>query len=177
MFSALRLQPDRVATLSDLPSLLRRRLIQASGAFFLVHEVALAQLSGVAPAKAERLALSTFLDVLLPRDAHSGSATDLRVDQALWAFSRDDARFRQLLVQGSRWLNMTGGAGFADLTAAQQVQVVQWMSTADWNELPRRFYELVRQTAVETYYSDPRAWTGTGLQRPPQPVGYPPPWQ
>jgi hypothetical protein len=58
-----------------------------------------------------------------------------------------------------------------------QIKIVQWMSEADWNQIPRRFYELMRQVAIEVYYTDPAAWAGLALQRPPQPFGYPPPWQ
>jgi hypothetical protein len=114
---------------------------------------------------------------LLPRDALTGSATELRVDEQLWLLADSEARFRRLVVLGCQWLNMTGGPPFIELTAEQKIAVVEWMSRSDWNEVPRRFYELVRQTAVEVYYSDPAAWRGLSIERPPQPLGYLPPWQ
>jgi hypothetical protein len=114
---------------------------------------------------------------LLPRDALSGSATDLRVDERLWALAATEVRFRRLIELGCQWLNLTGGPPFTELAAEQQSAVVEWMSHADWDQIPRRFYELVRQTAVEVYYSDPAAWHGLPIDRPPQPLGYLPPWQ
>jgi hypothetical protein len=100
----------------------------------------------------------------------------VHADEKLWEFSEFDPRFRRLVELGCRWLNLTGGPPFAELTAEQQIAVVEWMSTSDWNQIPRRFYELVRQAAIELYYSDPAAWRGLPIERPPQPLGYPPPW-
>lgn len=125
----------------------------------------------------ERRTFSAFLDVLLPRDAYSGSASDLQVDNKLWVFAALDPRFMRLVELGCRWLNMTGQGGFGDLSVADQIRVVEWMSQSDWNQIPRRFYELVRQAAVETYYSEPAALAGLPINGPPQPLGYPPPWQ
>jgi hypothetical protein len=71
---------------------------------------------------------------------------------------------------------MTGGPPFCELAFDQQIAVVNWMAHADWNEVPRRFYELMRQVSIELYYSTPAAWHGLPIQRPPQPLGYPPPW-
>jgi len=129
------------------------------------------------PTALERATFAAFLDVLLPRDAYSGSATDLGVDAKLWSLAQIDLQFGRLLGVGCQWLNLTGATGFADLSERQKIAVVQWMSGADWNEVPRRFYELMRQAAVEVYYSEPAAWVGLAIQRPPQPLGYPPPWQ
>ena len=99
------------------------------------------------------------------------------MDAQLWALADADARFRRLIELGCQWLNMTGGPPFAELTAGQQIAVVEWMSHSDWSAVPRRFYELVRQTAVEVYYSNPATWRGLSIERPPQPLGYFPPWQ
>ena len=155
----------------------RRRLLKVVGAFFFSHALDIGQARADSPPAAlERTTFAAFLDVLLPRDALSGSATDLHVDDKLWEFAQSDARFRRLLGLGCQWLNLTGGPPFAELTAEQQIAVLEWMSTSDWNRIPRRFYELVRQAAIELYYSDPEAWHGLPIERPPQPLGYPPPW-
>ena len=155
----------------------RRRLLAIVGAFFLgqAFDVS-AAVAGAAPSSLEQTTFAAFLDVLLPRDDLSGSATDLRVDGQLWALAGDDARFRRLIELGCQWMNMTGGPPFTELSAGQQIAVVEWMSHSDWDQVPRRFYELVRQTAVTAYYSDPAAWRGMTIVRPPQPLGYPPPW-
>lgn len=164
----------------SLDSKLRRRLFKVAGAFFLSQTSSLGMALAAppsAPTTLERTTFAAFLDTLLPRDALSGSASDLKIDTGLWEFSRLDPRFLRLLELGCRWLNMTGGAGFADLSETQKIAIVEWMSTSDWNEVPRRFYELVRQAAITAYYSNPASWAGLPLQRPPQPFGYPPPWQ
>lgn len=156
----------------------RRRLLKIVGAFFLGRTFDISPaLAAPVPSALDRATFAAFLDILLPRDILSGSATDLRVDEKLWLLSDSEARFRRLVVLGCQWLNMTGGPPFTDLVVEQQVAVVEWMSQSDWDEVPRRFYELVRQTAVEVYYSDPSAWRGLSIERPPQPLGYLPPWQ
>lgn len=156
----------------------RRRLLKIIGVFFLgpAFDISPA-LAATAPSTLERATFAGFLDVLLPRDALSGSATDLRVDEELWGLADADARFRRLIELGCQWLNTTGGPPFTELTAEQQFTVVEWMSHSDWSQIPRRFYVLVRQTAVEVYYSNPAAWRGLPIDRPPQPLGYLPPWQ
>jgi hypothetical protein len=160
------------------PFVQRRRLIKIVGVFFLGQAFDLSPaLAASAPSPLERTTFAAFLDVLLPRDTLSGSATDLRVDQQLWALAVDEARFRRLIELGCQWLNLTGGPPFAQLAAEQQIAVVEWMSHSAWSQVPHRFYELVRQTAVEVYYSNPAAWRDLSINRPPQPLGYLPPWQ
>lgn len=158
-----------------LQPLERRRLLKIVGAFFCATAVWPADAKGTIQ-PSQRKTLSAFLDTLLPKDAFSGSATDLQVDSKLWAFAKTDARFAHLISLGCQWLNLTGGPPFAQLSMEQQIAVVEWMSQSDWNEIPRRFYELVRQLAAELYYSDPRSWAGLPIQHAPQPDGYPPPW-
>lgn len=161
----------------ELSSRSRRRLCKIVGAFFLGSSVKLASAATLAPPDPqERATLAAFLDTLLPRDELSGSATDLGTDRQLWAFSKTAPDFRKLVNYGCRWLNMTGGAQFSDLATEQQIAIVDWMSRADWNEIPRRFYELVRQVAIELYFSNPASVNGLPINRSPQPQGYPPPW-
>lgn len=156
----------------------RRRLLKIVGVFFLGQAFDISPAHAASsPSALERATFAAFLDVFLPRDALTGSATDLDVDKQLWEFSETEARFRRLIELGCQWLNLTGGPPFKELSDEQQIAVVEWMASSDWNQIPRRFYELVRQTAIELYYSDPRAWKGLPIARPPQPFGYPPPWQ
>lgn len=156
----------------------RRRLLQSIGAFFLASIAGSVPAldSSPVPSSRERVTLAHFLDVLLPRDEFSGSATDLGVDLEIWELAAADERFNRLLGFGCQWLDLTGGPPFHRLDPDQKDAVVQWMVESDWNQIPRRFYELVRQLAVTIYYADPRSWNGFPLHRPPQPDGYPPPW-
>lgn len=124
----------------------------------------------------DKSTFAAFLDTLIPRDSSSGSASDLRIDQGLWQIAGEDQRFHQLLQIGCQWLNMTGSTSFTNLPPEQKTAIVMWMAKSDWNQVPRRFYELVRQLALELYYSQPTTWGGLPIQSPPQPRGYPPPW-
>jgi hypothetical protein len=164
--------------MSFLVSETRRRLLKIVGVF-LFGEVSGIGMAWAAapPTKSESRTLAAFIDILIPRDALSGSATDLQVDAKLWEFSKSSIQFHRLVKLGCQWLNMTGGPPFPELHTDQQTAIVEWMAASDWNEVPRRFYELLRQAAAEIYYSDPAAWKGLAITQPPQPIGYPSPWQ
>lgn len=155
----------------------RRRCLKIVGALVL------GDVSGIGTAFAAarpnqniRNTLAAFVDTLIPRDGVNGSATDLRIDEMLWQLSQSSDQFHRLLRLGCQWLNQTGGPPFDELLPEQQTMIVAWMAQSDWNEIPRRFYELVRQTTAELYFSQPTAWHGLAMTRPPQPFGYQPPW-
>lgn len=155
----------------------RRQLLKLAGVFVLTGGLGAAPAwAFIVPSRLERRTLAIFVDVLIPRDALSGSATELGVDVRLWDLAKKSGTFRLLLGSGCHWLNQTGGPPFAELSPEQKTLVVEWMETSDWNEIPRRFYELVRQAAVELYFSQPAAWAGLPIRQPPQPRGYPLPW-
>lgn len=162
----------------QLGSVTRRRLCKIVGAFFLGNlvEISVTAAAQQPPKSIEKLAFAAFLDTLLPGEQFSGSATELHVDREIWAFAATDAQFRKLLGIGCQWLDMTGGSRFADLETQQRIAVLTWMAQSDWNQIPRRFYELLRQLSLELYYSRMDSWGGLPIQSPPQPRGYPPPW-
>lgn len=120
--------------------------------------------------------LQAFVDVLLPADALSPGASAIGVADEVSAIAQAMMPFHQLISLGVGWLNNTGGPPFHKLTQEQQIRVVDWMSRADFNQIPRRFYYLVRLSAVEIYYAHPDAQAGFALNTAPQPQGYPPPW-
>jgi len=156
----------------------RRQLLKTIGVFFAGHgiDINAANLSLSAPSVSEQQTLSAFLDVLIPRDQYTGSATDLQVDKQVWVLAESSENFRRLLALGTEWLNKTDGLSFSQLSYEQQYKLITWMSESDWSYIPRRFYELVRNTALSLYYSQPEAWEGLTIDTPPQPIGYPPPW-
>jgi hypothetical protein len=167
-----------VSILTSIESDLRRRLLKVIGAFFLAVTLPAAPASAeTLSSTAKRRTFAAFLNILIPRDVYTGSASDLKVDRRLWAFAARDPRFSRLIDLGCLWLDMTGTGGFADLSIVDRNTVVEWMANSDWNQIPRRFYELVRQLAVEIYYSNPDSLGGLPIKTPPQPLGYPPPWQ
>jgi len=121
-------------------------------------------------------ALAAFLDTLLPRDASSGSASDLSIPKEILAESHNDPLYTRLLNAGCQWLDQAAEGSFADAAPRVRDVIVAWAAESDWDGVPRRFYELLRQRALELYYSKPEAWGGLPLTRPPQPIGYPEPW-
>jgi hypothetical protein len=157
----------------------RRQILQSVGVFFAAHSLNInaETLSQGAPTSVEKSTLAAFVDVLIPRDRFTGSATDLQVDAQLWSLAESSEKLRQLLAAGCEWLNQTGGPPFAELRYKQQYKLVAWMAESDWNNVPRLFYEIVRSSAMRFYFAQPAAWEGLAIDRPPQPQGYSPPWQ
>jgi hypothetical protein len=121
--------------------------------------------------------LTAFLDTLLPADALSGSASDLGVHRTLLAESAGDALYARLIAAGCQFLDRAAEGSFAGSSARVREVIVEWMAQSDYDEVPRRFYEIVRQRGVELYYSQPQAWGGVPIRRPPQPIGYPDHWK
>lgn len=118
----------------------------------------------------------TFIDVLLPDDGVSPSGSSIGIADDLLALSRSNELYAKLVALGCVWLDSTGTGSFRTLSEVDQITVVQWMTTSDWNQIPRRFYFLTRQAAMELYFSSNHATNGLPLNDAPQPVGYPPPW-
>ena len=118
----------------------------------------------------------TFIDVLLPDDGVSPSGSSIGISRDLLKLAEDSSQYNKLITFGCSWLDTTGSGPFGTLSDADQITVVQWMSTSDWNQIPRRFYYLTRQAAIELYYSSAYATIGLPLNAAPQPDGYLPPW-
>ena len=121
--------------------------------------------------------LTAFLDTILPRDALSGSASDLGVPAAIVTAAKGDELYSRLVDVGCQWLDRAAEGSFSASSPQAQLTIVAWMAESPWDEVPRRFYELLRQSALELYYSRPESWAGLEITRPPQPVGYPDHWK
>ena len=138
---------------------------------------ALAQQLPGASERIDKQTLGAYLDVLLPADDLTPAASALNVAEDLVQFASESPPFRQFLAVGTHWLNQTGRGPFHTLSLSDQERVVDWMSKADRDTLPGRFFLLVRLIGVEFYYSKPEVARAFGLNPAPQPAGYPPPWQ
>ena len=123
-----------------------------------------------------RGALEAYVDILLPGGDGLPSASSLGIAAEIEALAPEGSVFRRLLAVGSEWLDTVQGGGFADLPVSAQAQIVDWMAAAPYDEIPGRFYHVVRLFAVELYYTRPEARIGLPLEHAPQPFGYPPPW-
>lgn len=157
-------------------SLSRRRALLGALALGLPGPVWAQQISDP-PDGIDPQSFGSYLDVLFPADDVSPAASALGVHSDIIDFARDAPQFQKFLAAGTGWLNNTGRGPFHSLPLSDQERVVAWMSTADRNTLPGRFFLLVRLTGVEFYYSKPEVATSFGLNAAPQPAGYLPPWQ
>ena len=52
----------------------------------------------------------------------------------------------------------------------------KYYADPDYNQIPGRFFHIVRAFAVELYFAKPEAISGYPLNPAPQPAGYLPPW-
>ena len=121
-------------------------------------------------------ALDAFLDILLPADADTPSASTLQIGAEIREIIPPDSLSWKLLNLGSKWLDSLDAQAFAAMPLETQTKIVTWMSTANVDEIPGRFYQVIRLFAVELYYARPEAISGLPLQVAPQPQGYLPPW-
>lgn len=120
--------------------------------------------------------LAAFLDVLLPADDLSPSASALGVHDGIAAFAPDVEGLASFVGGGTVWLNQAAAAPFLDLPPEAREALVTWMAGSDQSAPPFVFYSTVRRLAVEFYYAHPDAIAGYPLDVAPQPAGFPPPW-
>jgi hypothetical protein len=121
--------------------------------------------------------LIAFLDVLLPASEDAPVARALGVAEILRDETEQGSLTERLLAAGTQFLDEVDSVPFTALPRADQEQIVNWLSRADYNEIPGRFYHVIRLFAVGIYYADPRSLMGLPLNDAPQPEGYLPPWE
>lgn len=139
--------------------------------------VGLSSVCGSAVASTSPMAsLASVVDTLLPADDVSPSASALGVDRDIAAFVAESDMLTRLFVAALDWMDHLADRPFQDLTPSQQVEVLTFMESADFNAVPGRFYHILRALAVEFYYARSEAVVGFPLNAAPQPNGYPPPW-
>lgn len=119
---------------------------------------------------------AAFLDTLIPEDGMSPNASTLDIPAAVLA-QAEGKTYARLIEAGCLWLDGRAqdqhGLGFAALTPAQRIPIVQRADQAPRGSVENVFFRAVLDDAMERYYADPRAWSGLGFQGPPQPVGFP----
>jgi hypothetical protein len=125
----------------------------------------------------ERETLDVVIDTLLPADDVTPSATALGVSDELMLFAPKGSSLHRLFALGTAWLNTLDERSFAELPSETRQDVLRYMERADYNEVPGRFFQLLRQMSVEIYYAQPQTYVGLSLKPAPQPEGYPPPWK
>ncbi|OGV76611.1 MAG: hypothetical protein A3I83_02545 [Methylotenera sp. RIFCSPLOWO2_02_FULL_45_14] len=116
--------------------------------------------------------LRIFVDALLPADDLTPAASALEVHTQIVKDAEQDPALKELVSAGCQWLEQSVGS-LAALDSDQLERLLQAMSEADWDSGPKNFFYQIRDRAVTYYYADPRAWVGSVINRPPQPMGYP----
>ncbi|MEQ8903131.1 MAG: gluconate 2-dehydrogenase subunit 3 family protein [Roseovarius sp.] len=124
----------------------------------------------------ERQTLDAVIDTLLPADDMTPSATLLGVSAELMLLAPKGSSLHRLFALGTTWLDTLDARSFAELPSETRQDVLRYMERADYNEVPGRFFQLLRQMTVEIYYAQPQTYAGLSLNPAPQPEGYPPPW-
>jgi len=118
--------------------------------------------------------LKAFVDMLLPADEQSASASELGIDAQLLQKMAADKTLKAFWQRGLRWLNKQSGGSFSALAEPDKIELIRWMAEqAKPNLLPGAFFQQIRYEAVTFYYSTEEGWKDSGLQHPPQPIGYP----
>lgn len=117
--------------------------------------------------------LSIFLDTLIPDDNFTPSATAAGVTDDMLAFAEKDRLLGSFISLGCQWLDLQTGVKFSELPDDARERILEWMSRAKGNSLPRKFFDITRHLAMGFYYRKPDVWKGLPVTRPPQPFGYP----
>ena len=117
--------------------------------------------------------LDAFLDILIPADEFTPSASQTGMTIHMLNDAKNDTLYNKLLTLGCKWLDLQTVIPFNQLPENTKIRIVEWMSQAESNSLPRKFFELHRARAMQYYYSDTRSWVSLPVTRPPQPLGYP----
>ncbi len=120
--------------------------------------------------------LGAVLDILLPADDFTPSASASGIERDIADFVAESAMMTRLFLAALDWMDHLADRPFRDLAPSQQAEVMAFMETADFNAVPGRFFHILRALAVEFYYARAEAVVGLPLNATPQPEGYPPPW-
>ncbi len=133
-------------------------------------------LTETAPADAINLSLPTLdaaIDVLIPADTQTPSASVLNVGQKIVAQAETDPAFKQWLIEGLKWFDQGVTGSFIQRGIDGQTQLMRTLADSPVGSQTRIFFEQLRLRTMTAYYADPRSRTGLAVDRPPQPLGYP----
>lgn len=124
----------------------------------------------------EQAILTSFVDLLIPRDETPG-AVDLGIHRILLERAGQSERFRadakkicnSLTRHAAKW----GGSDFPNLAEERRASLIATLERAPTDSFEKRFFDAMRQFVFHWYYADPRSWEQLCYQGPPQPRGYP----
>ena len=123
--------------------------------------------------KSAQQVMDAAVDVLIPQDPTTPSASRIGVGAILLQQAASDEAFRPWLVAGMAWLDQGVPGNFAQRSATDQLALIETLAAAPVGSQMRIFFELLRLRTMTAYYADPRARASLVINRPPQPLGYP----
>jgi hypothetical protein len=122
------------------------------------------------------LCLQTWVDTLLPADAHSPGAGELGVHTHIADKAAGNAAALKLVRAGCQWLEQQaqqrGKQAFAELNEQSRAKVVELAENSPTNSLPRVFFDYTREDTYLYYYACPESWAMLDYPGPPQPLGF-----
>lgn len=125
--------------------------------------------------------ISILADIIIPRDDHSGSATDAKVPDFIEFIVKDQPQYQIPLRGGLRWLDVKSGKlfgkSFAGASEAQRIELVELIAfpekAAPENRAGVRFFNTMRDLTATGFFTSkigiedmgykgnqPNAWDG-----------------
>lgn len=129
-----------------------------------------------AQSDADLRSLGAVLDTILPPDELSPSPSSLGIDRDIQDIVLANPLLERLFGAALGWMDGLADRPFRDLTDAQRIEILTFMQSADFNQIPGRFFHIVRAFCCELYFAREEAIAGFPLNAAPQPTGYMPPW-
>jgi gluconate 2-dehydrogenase gamma chain len=107
--------------------------------------------------------VAVLSDIIIPRDAVSGSATDAKVPDFIEFIVKDKPDFQVPMRGGLRWLDLQSikrfGHAFTDCTAQQQLQIVDDIAYPEKARPEMKqgvsFFSLMRNLTATGFYTSP----------------------
>lgn len=111
--------------------------------------------------KHEMKTIGVLADIIIPKDEHSGSATDAGVPDFIEFMAKDKPELQTPLRGGLMWLDNQGkkrfGQNFIDCTAARQIEIVEDIAYPERKKAGMSqgiaFFSLMRNLTASGFWS------------------------
>lgn len=120
----------------------------------------------------EMATIAILADIIIPADAHSGSATDAKVPDFIEFMAKDQPRLQTPLRGGLKWLDVQSlkrfGSSFAKSTADERIQLVEDIAYPE-KAAPEMgpgvaFFSLVRNLTATGFFTSKMGIQDLGYQ-------------
>src|SRR5215216_1125852 len=118
----------------------------------------------------EMATIAVLSDIIIPKDAVSGSATDAKVPDFIEFIVKEKPEFQTPMRGGLRWLNLQSvklfEKPFAEATAQQQISIVDAIAYPKKTKPEMKqgvsFFNLMRNLTATGFYSTEMGWKDIG---------------